>query len=196
MRKILLTTIILTICCNVIISSRPIDRIVISCIAPEPNDSVTVFSFDNKFNVKKAIKQSVSVDSVDFVKERIMGLEKNSDLDFSNLKVSYKIMLIRNNLIEATVFGGEKGLTIPPFVYCPDPTLQDYAFSFSDFENKKVEHLSDLQNMKFRNARISCIPSDIFFSSVVKFSATVFMTFAKFPDFSLIFKISRAFDWV
>ena len=54
MRKILLTTIILTICCNVIISSRPIDRIVISCIAPEPNDSVTVFSFDNKFNVKKA----------------------------------------------------------------------------------------------------------------------------------------------
>ena len=38
--------------------------------------------------------------------------------------------------------------------------------------------------------------SDIFFSSVVKFSATVFMTFAKFPDFSLIFKISRAFDWV
>lgn len=53
MRKILLTTIILTICCNVIISSRPIDRIVISCIAPEPNDSVTVFSFDNKFNVKK-----------------------------------------------------------------------------------------------------------------------------------------------
>ena len=62
MRKILLTTIILTICCNVIISSRPIDRIVISCIAPEPNDSVTVFSFDNKFNVKKAIKQSVSVD--------------------------------------------------------------------------------------------------------------------------------------
>lgn len=56
MRKILLTTIILTICCNVIISSRPIDRIVISCIAPEPNDSVTVFSFDNKFNVKKAIK--------------------------------------------------------------------------------------------------------------------------------------------
>lgn len=94
MRKILLTTIILTICCNVIISSRPIDRIVISCIAPEPNDSVTVFSFDNKFNVKKAIKQSVSVDSVDFVKERIMGLEQNSDLDFSNLKVSYKIMLI------------------------------------------------------------------------------------------------------
>ena len=165
MRKILLTTIILTICCNVIISSRPIDRIVISCIAPEPNDSVTVFSFDNKFNVKKAIKQSVSVDSVDFVKERIMGLEKNSDLDFSNLKVSYKIMLIRNNQIEATVFGGEKGLTIPPFVYCPDPTLQDYAFSFSDFENKKVEHLSDLQNMKFRNARISYIPSDIFFSS-------------------------------
>ncbi len=57
MRKILLTTIILTICCNVIISSRPIDRIVISCIAPEPNDSVTVFSFDNKFNVKKAIKR-------------------------------------------------------------------------------------------------------------------------------------------
>ena len=167
MRKILLTTIILTICCNVIISSRPIDRIVISCIAPEPNDSVTVFSFDNKFNVKKAIKQSVSVDSVDFVKERIMGLEKNSDLDFSNLKVSYKIMLIRNNQIEATVFGGEKGLTIPPFVYCPDPTLQDYAFSFSDFENKKVEHLSDLQNMKFRNARISCIPSDIFLSSEI-----------------------------
>lgn len=165
MRKILLTTIILTICCNVIISSRPIDRIVISCIAPKPNDSVTVFSFDNKFNVKKAIKQSVSVDSVDFVKERIMGLEKNSDLDFSNLKVSYKIMLIRNNQIEATVFGGEKGLTIPPFVYYPDPALQDYAFSFSDFENKKVEHLSDLQNMKFRNARISYIPSDIFFSS-------------------------------
>lgn len=94
-----------------------------------------------------------------------MGLEQNSDLDFSNLKVSYKIMLIRNNRIEATVFGGEEGLTIPPFVYCPDPTLQDYAFSFSDFENKKVEHLSDLQNMKFRNARISCIPSDIFFSS-------------------------------
>ena len=59
----------------------------------------------------------------------------------------------------------QEGLTIPPFVYCPDPTLQDYAFSFSDFENKKVEHLSDLQNMKFRNARISCIPSDIFFSS-------------------------------
>mgnify|MGYP005977687085 CR=1 FL=1 len=56
MRKILLTTIILTICCNVIISSRPIDRIVISCIAPEPNDSVTVFSFDNKFNVKKGNK--------------------------------------------------------------------------------------------------------------------------------------------
>ena len=165
MRKILLTTIILTICCNVIISSRPIDRIVISCIAPKPNDSVTAFSFDNKFNVKKVIKQSVSVDSVDFVKERIMGLEKNSDLDFSNLKVSYKIMLIRNDLIEATVFGGEEGLTIPPFAYCPDPTLQDYAFSFSDFENKKVEHLSDLQNMKFRNARISCIPSDIFFSS-------------------------------
>lgn len=50
----------------------------------------------------------MSVDSVDFVKERIMGLEKNSDLDFSNLKVSYKIMLIRNNQIEATVFGGEK----------------------------------------------------------------------------------------
>lgn len=75
---------------------------------------------------------------MDFVKERIMGLEQNSDLDFSNLKVSYKIMLIRNNQIEATVFGGEKGLTIPPFVYCPDPTLQDYAFSFSDFENKKL----------------------------------------------------------
>lgn len=74
-------------------------------------------------------------------------------------------MLIRNDRIEATVFGGEKGLTIPPFAYCPDPTLQDYAFSFSDFENKKVEHLSDLQNMKFRNARISSIPSNIFFSS-------------------------------
>ena len=116
---------------------RPIDRIVISCIAPEPNDSVTVFSFDNKFNVKKAIKQSVSVDSVDFVKERIMGLEQNSDLDFSNLKF-HKIMLIRNNRIEATVFGGEKGLTIPPFAYCPDLTLQDYAFSFSDLRIKKL----------------------------------------------------------
>lgn len=78
MRKILLTTIILTICCNVIISSRPIDRIVISCIAPEPNDSVTAFSFDNKFNVKKAIKQSVSVDSVDFVKNESWDLKRTA----------------------------------------------------------------------------------------------------------------------
>ena len=158
MRKILLTTIILTICCNVIISSRPIDRIVISCIAPEPNDSVTVFSFDNKFNVKKAIKQSVSVDSVDFVKERIMGLEQNSDLDFSNLKVSYKIMLIRNNRIEATVFGGEKGLTIPPFAYCPDPTLQDYAFSFSDL--KKVEYLNAKSIETLLKSLNSYVPSN------------------------------------
>jgi hypothetical protein len=106
-----------------------------------PLNKLNIPIITNKFNVKKAIKQSVSVDSVDFVKERIMGLEKNSDLDFSNLKVSYKIMLIRNDRIEATVFGGEKGLTIPPFAYCPDPTLQDYAFSFSDFENKYIPHI-------------------------------------------------------
>ena len=129
MRKILLTTIILTICCNVIISSRPIDRIVISCIAPEPNDSVTVFSFDNKFNVKKAIKQSVSVDSVDFVKERIMGLEKNSDLDFSNLKVSYKIMLIRNDRIEATVFGAYSQPATAKLLICRKKT----SFGVSKF---------------------------------------------------------------
>ena len=140
----------MTICCNVIISSRPIDRIVISCIAPKPNDSVTVFSFDNKFNVKKAIKQSVSVDSVDFVKERIMGLEKNSDLDFSNLKVSYKIMLIRNNQIEATVFGGEKGLTIPPFVYCPDPCD----------DLKKVEYLNAKSIETLLKSLNSYVPSN------------------------------------